>query len=276
MRILRFILFILFFSSPAFALTIPEKPAGYVNDYASLLSAPTKTQLESILENFEKETSNQVVVVIFPSLEGESLEDFSIRLAEKWKIGGEKNDNGVILLVFRDDRAVRIETGYGLEGALPDAISKRIIENEIVPAFRQGNFDAGVSKAVQAILLATKGEYKGTASPKEDPMQKHAPQIFFMVFFFFLLPIACYFILTIFLFSLFGLPGVFAGVVLSVFLEMIRRLFLSPLVGSTISRHGRHGGFWGGSGFGGGGGFGGGFGGGGGGSFGGGGASGRW
>ncbi len=162
------VLFLLFltasFPSFLFALDVPERPEGYVSDYAKMVSPSAEADLEKTLEQFETETTNQVVVVTFPSLEGENLEDFSILLAEKWKIGQEGRDNGVILAVFKNDRKVRIEVGYGLEGTLPDATAKLIIENEIVPRFRAGQFDEGVRQGVTAILAATRGEYRAEAS----------------------------------------------------------------------------------------------------------------
>ena len=148
------------------ALTIPERPDGYVTDRAQILSDSVHEQLESRLQAFERETSNQIVVAAFPSLEGESLEDFSIHLAEKWKIGQKDKDNGVILLIFKNDRKVRIEVGYGLEGSLPDAICQHIIQQEIVPQFRQAHYDEGISKAIDALMAATQGEYRGKG---EDP-----------------------------------------------------------------------------------------------------------
>jgi len=147
---------------PLLALDVPKRPQGYVSDYAGLLSSGARLQLEEKLRQFEEETTNQVVVAIFPSLEGGSLEDFSIRLAEAWKVGQKEKDNGVILLIFKEDRALRIEVGYGLEGALPDATSKLIIENEIIPQFREENFAEGVERGVQAIIEATQGEYRAT------------------------------------------------------------------------------------------------------------------
>ena len=256
---------------PASALTIPEKPRSYVNDYAGLLSETARQKLEGVLGAFEQETSNQIVVAVFPSLEGEVLEDLSIRIADKWKVGTKKNDNGILLLVFRDDHAVRIEVGYGLEGALPDALAGQIIRNEIVPSFRQGDYDGGILNAVNAIVRATRGEYKAAASA-EDPMEKYAPWIFFGIFFYILLPIACYGLVLAACIAGLGFPGVFLGIVLVILLAFLRKMMFSSYWGNTFS--GRGGGFGGGSL--GGSSFGGGFGGGGGGSFGGGGASGRW
>ncbi len=143
----------------AFSLQIPEKPKGRVSDYAGLLTSDQIAQLDSQLQGYEEETTNQIAVAIFKSLEGESLEDFSIRLAERWKIGTRK-DNGVILLIFLDDRKLRIEVGYGLEGALTDAISSSIIRNDIAPRFRQGDYYGGIESGIQKIIEATRGEYK--------------------------------------------------------------------------------------------------------------------
>ena len=261
----------LLLASNAFALNIPEKPAGYVNDYATLLTDATRQKLEGLLGQFEKETSNQVVVAIFPSLEGEVLEDFSIRLAEQWKIGTKEHDNGVLLLIFKNDRKVRLEVGYGLEGALPDATARMIIQHEIMPLFRSGDFNGGVLNAANAIIRATKGEYKAPSSVTDDPMKKHAPSIFMAMIFYLLFPLLLYVLIIGFLSSTMGLPGFALGLGIVLLLFWLRKLFLSPL-GGTFSR----GGYWAPGGFGGGFSSGGGFSGGGGGSFGGGGASGGW
>lgn len=160
-----FLIFFLAAIAPVslYALDVPPRPADYVNDYAGMISGEKKSQLNQFLRQFETETSNQIVVAAFQSLENESLEDFSIRLAETWKIGQKGKDNGVILLIFKDDRKVRIEVGYGLEGALPDALAGQIIQNVIAPAFRDGRYDEGISNAVTAIAKAVQGEYE--ASP---------------------------------------------------------------------------------------------------------------
>lgn len=146
------------------ALSIPKRPLGYVHDTAALISPSTESSLAAQLQQFENETSNQLVVATFPSLEGEVLEDFSMRVAETWKVGQKDKDNGVLLLIFKKDRAVRIEVGYGLEGALTDATAKLIIENEILVPFKNGRFDQGVQNGVNAIIAATKNEY--TVPPK--------------------------------------------------------------------------------------------------------------
>lgn len=261
---------------PARALEVPAKPEGYISDYARLLSESARQNLERILADFERATSNQVAVAIFQSLEGESLEDISIRLAEAWKIGSKKNDNGVILLIFKEDRQVRIEVGYGLEGALPDAVAGQIIRREIAPAFREGRYEEGVAAGVNAILRAVRGEYQAEPAAPQDRIQEIAPYLFFILAAFFLAPLLSYLLAFAGSVVLFGAPaGFLAGALAVVILAALRKVFASSYFGETLS--GRPGGFWGGGGFSGGRfGGGGGFSGGGGGGFGGGGASGRW
>jgi len=131
------------FCLPAFGLGVPERPEGRVTDRTGTLNRDQIHALEKKLTAFEKETTNQIAVLLIPSLEGDSLEDYSIRLAEKWKIGQQGRNNGVILLIVKNDRKLRIEVGYGLEGALPDALAGTIIRNEISPRFREGQFYQG-------------------------------------------------------------------------------------------------------------------------------------
>ena len=131
---------------------------GRINDYAALLPSDRAQALESRLAAFEKETGHQVAVLTVPSLEGDALEDFSIRVAEAWKIGKKGFDNGAILLIAQKDRKLRIEVGYGLEGVLPDAIANRIVQEVIVPRFREGDFSGGIEAGLNAILQVIKGE----------------------------------------------------------------------------------------------------------------------
>ncbi len=275
LKTIVFLLFLnLFLSSPTYAFSIPEKPQSYVNDYANLLSADARGKIEEALAQFEKETSNQVVVALFRSLEGESLEDVSIRLAEKWRIGTKEHSNGVILLIFNEDRQMRIEVGYGLEGALPDAVCDLIIRHEIVPAFRKGDFDTGVLNGIRAILEATQGEYRTSGPDAEDKIEKASPMIFLALVLYLLIPIVCYVLVIGFLTFLGGSAGFVAGLLIVFVLVVLKAFLTSTFFGQTISR--KRGTFWGPGGFSGGGFSGGGFGGGGGGGFGGGGASGRW
>jgi uncharacterized protein len=141
----------------ALALDVPPLQ-GRINDYAGLLPADRARALEDRLARFEAETGHQIAVLTIPSLKGDSLEDFSIRVAEAWKIGKKGFDNGAILLIARDDRKLRIEVGYGLEGVMPDAIASRIIREVITPRFRSGDYADGIEAGIDAILKVTKGE----------------------------------------------------------------------------------------------------------------------
>jgi uncharacterized protein len=153
-------------ASSSFALEVPPGPEGRVTDLTRTLTRDEIERLDRKLAAFERETTNQIAVLLIPSLEGDSLEDYSIRLGEKWKIGQKGRSNGVILLIVKNDRKVRLEVGYGLEGALPDALAGTIIRNEIGPRFRDGHFYQGIDAAINAVMAATKGEYK--PSPKRE------------------------------------------------------------------------------------------------------------
>lgn len=147
----------------AMAAEVPAKPTRYFNDYASLIDPGTAQQLNRRLEDFERQTSNQILVVIYKSLPADAtIEDFTQDAFRAWKVGQQGRNNGAVLFVFVNDRKMRIQTGYGLEGALPDAICKRIISDEMAPRFKAGDFSGGVTAAVNAMIAATRGEYKGT------------------------------------------------------------------------------------------------------------------
>ena len=167
----------------AFALEVPPPPDTYVTDKANILAPETEARLELILAQFEASTSNQIVIATFPSLEGESLEDFSIRVAERWKVGQKDKDNGVVVLIFRDDRQIRIEVGYGLEGALPDALAGQIIQTKMIPYFKEGKFDQGVLLGTQAILQATQGEFKGNGTTQGAGTSQETEGIVILVLF---------------------------------------------------------------------------------------------
>jgi uncharacterized protein len=144
-----------------FAQTLPPAPAQHVADRAGILSARTVAELNTQLAAFEQQSSSQVVVWTERTRPAnEVLEDYVNRVFQAWKIGQRGKDNGVLLAVFTQDRALRIEVGYGLEGALPDALAGRIIANEITPRFKQGDFEGGIRAGVKAILAATQGEYQ--------------------------------------------------------------------------------------------------------------------
>lgn len=149
----------------AFAYVNPGNPTGFVNDFANVLSAGERSALEQTLQQNKQETGNEIAVVTVPNLGGDTVENFAEKLFQEWGIGEEGKDNGALLLVAIEDRAVRIEVGYGLEGALTDSIAGRIIRNDMTPQFREGNYYEGIAKAVEQMVAVTKGE--GYAPPTD-------------------------------------------------------------------------------------------------------------
>jgi uncharacterized protein len=150
---------------PAHAFDVPAKPAARVNDYARVLDPGAKAAIEERLAAFERESSTQVVVAIIPSLDGQSLEDLAARTLERWGLGQKGKNNGVLLLIAMSDHQERIEVGYGLEDRLTDALSRRILEDRLVPSFRAGNYGAGVLATCEGIIQATSGAY--VAAPRK-------------------------------------------------------------------------------------------------------------
>jgi uncharacterized protein len=140
---------------------LPAKPVPpqLVNDLAHVMTPEEVHQLEIKLEDYDKTTSSQVTIVTLESIGVYAPAEYGTALFKKWKIGSEKKNNGVLVLAAIKDHKINITVGYGLEGALPDALSGRIIRNEIAPEFKQGNYFAGFSKGADAIIAATKGEY---------------------------------------------------------------------------------------------------------------------
>ena len=169
---------------------IPPKPNRYVNDYAGVLSNDTEQRLNTQLEELEKSDSTQIVVAIFQTMQSDSsIEDYTVRVAESWGVGGSTNDNGAVLFIFVQDRKLYIQVGYGLEGTIPDATAKSIIDSQITPHFRNNNYDAGVSAGVAALIQAARGEYTGTGSTvaqrgSRQGRQSFVPFLIFLAIFF--------------------------------------------------------------------------------------------
>jgi len=286
MKNMIFLLGFLFLATFCQAAEVPPL-RGHVNDYARLLSPAALQKLEGELAGFEQSDSTQIVVLTIPSLEGQVLEQYSIRVVEQWKIGQQGKDNGALLLIVKDDHKIRIESGRGLEGKLTDLVSGRIIRNEISPAFKRGDFDGGVGAGVSAMMATVRGEY--AAQPRDIRQGKRGanPIFTFLVF----VLVAAVFLggISRLLGGVAGAVGVpvaaflsFSGLPLLVLALLAVAGFLLGLFLAFLFGSGGRGGFGGGPFIGG---FGGGFGGGssggggfsgGGGSFGGGGASGDW
>jgi uncharacterized protein len=160
--------------------TLPPPPTAYFNDYAGLVSAADAARLDAKLRQFAEQTSTQVLVVVFPSLPSPSLEDFTVRAAESWRVGRKDWDNGAVLFVFVNDRKMRVETGYGLEGALPDQLAGRILDEQVRPRFRAGDWVGGLEAGIDGILAATRGEY--TAPPKKAQAVPIVPVLIIVLF----------------------------------------------------------------------------------------------
>ena len=274
-------------ASAMVAAQVPVPPlTGHVTDLTGTLTAEQKTALEQTLTAFEARKGSQLAVLMLASTAPEEIEQYALRVAEKWKLGRKKVDDGAILVVAKDDRAVRIEVGYGLEGALTDLTSKRIISEIILPRFKQQDFNGGITAGVDQVIRVVDGEpLPAPNNTPGDPLgrgvgsvQQYAPLLF-------ILALAVGGVLRA---TLGKFPGslVTGGVVAviawfvvgAVSLALgagVLALFITLLGGGMGGRglggFGGLGGHYGGGGRGGGGGFGGG-----GGGFGGGGASGRW
>lgn len=144
----------------AFAQDFPEKPNTLVNDYANALSADQKQQLETKLVTFNDSSSTQIAIAILKSVGDYDINEYAVELGRKWGVGQSGKNNGIMIVVAVGDRKISIQTGYGLEGALPDIYAKRIIDNDIKPNFKAGNYYAGLDEATTSIIKYTRGEYK--------------------------------------------------------------------------------------------------------------------
>lgn len=168
--------------SPVFSQGFPQH-VGYVNDFAEMLSSEFRQSLEEDLVQFEIETSAEIAVVTIDSLEGGSIEDYAVRLFEDWKIGKKGQDNGVLVLVAKEDRKMRIEVGYGLEPVITDGRAGRIIREQIRDAFRQEDYDGGIKQAVEQIKdYIRSGEPPSDVEETRDNLFSFIP--FFVIIFF--------------------------------------------------------------------------------------------
>ncbi|MDD4290101.1 MAG: TPM domain-containing protein [Patescibacteria group bacterium] len=285
---------VLLISNKTYAYKNPGTPTGFINDYTNTLTANQKQSLEQKLSDFEKQTTNEISVVIIKNLDGDTIENFSLKLFEDWKIGKKGDDNGILILISIEDRKMRIETGYGMEEYLTDAQSFWIIDKTMKPEFRNNNYYNGIDKAVDQIISAT----QGMALPSHKTQEKTSPKItentvfFFITVFVFLLNVFAKLLGKTKSFWLGGviggilgaiigliIGGLLIGIIITIILTILGLLF-DYIVSKNGGKSGTGGGFWflggGRSGGGFGSGFGSGFGGFGGGRSGGGGASGGW
>jgi len=165
---------------------IPPKPDRYFNDYASVVSQSAALRFNEELAQFERKTSDQVVVAIFPKMQSESdIADYTQRVAQAWGVGQKDRRNGVVLFVFVQDRKMFIQVGYGLEGALPDITAFDITEYRIKPRFRSGDYEGGIAAGIDSIFKAIRGEYKGSGKTVAEQQRRGggAPSFLFFIIF---------------------------------------------------------------------------------------------
>ena len=164
------------------AITFPQPNNSHIVDEAGLFSASQKVSLEGTLSAHERATTNQIVVVTLTSLQGYDIADYGYQLGRAWGIGTKEHNNGVLLIIAPNERKVRIEVGYGLEGSLPDAVASSIIQNTILPAFKAKNYFEGATNGVNAIINAVKGEYKASPKTKKSSSTSFIVPILFVLF----------------------------------------------------------------------------------------------
>lgn len=180
--------------SPASVCAAPELPTlrGRVNDLAQLLPRERAAALDARLAEHERKTGQQLVLLTLPSLEGQDIEQLGIEVAEKWKLGGAKRDDGLIVLVARDEKRIRIEVGYGLEGVIPDAIASRVIREVMGPAFRRGDYAGGIEAGFAALIERAGGDAAGPQprAPERRPARARSSVGLLLGLLFFVLAMA--------------------------------------------------------------------------------------
>jgi len=168
-------------SGVAHAFSIPAHD-GFLTDYTDVLSSNEKQQLETLLSAYRTETSNEIAILLVDTLDGEAIADVAVEIGREWGLGRADVNNGILILAAIDDREIFIATGYGLEGAMPDLLASQIIENEITPHFRNGDYFAGLQAGVSALEAAIGGEYEPTEQITSSSMEIF--QILFWIAFF--------------------------------------------------------------------------------------------
>jgi len=164
------------------ALEVPPL-AGRVNDGATLLRAEQREALEQKLAAYERGAGHQFALLTIPTLDGDAIEDFSLRVVEKWQLGRADADDGLLMLIVPGDRRMRIEVGYGLEGAIPDALAGRIIRNVLAPAFRSEQYFAGIDRAFDLLIKAAGGQAVDVPAAKPRPSSSSSSGEFLLVLF---------------------------------------------------------------------------------------------
>ncbi|MEP7266671.1 MAG: TPM domain-containing protein [Saprospiraceae bacterium] len=162
-------------------LTQKPDPSKLVNDYTGTLSLDQQQSLENKLVAFDNASSTQIAIIIIPSLNGNEINAYSVNLGRAWGVGGKEFNNGVVLLIAKDDHKLNIATGYGVEGALPDITAKRIIDEAIVPHFKNDDYYNGLDEGTNAIIQAVKGEYTAPENYNDNSSGAMGWIIFFII-----------------------------------------------------------------------------------------------
>lgn len=171
---------LLLFAAGAAAQDVAVPPLTQrVTDLTATLSAPQQAAMEARLAQFEQQKGSQIAVLLVPTTQPETIEQYAMRVAEQWRLGREKVDDGLLLLVAKEDRSVRIEVGYGLEGVIPDAVARRVIDEYMTPAFRQGDFDGGLNAAIDRLTGLIEGEPLPPPKARNGQLDNMLPLLLF-------------------------------------------------------------------------------------------------
>lgn len=269
LRRIIFLTFMVLMPLTALALDVPQL-TGRINDYARVLSPGATTMLEQKLAAFEQQQSNQVVLLTVPSLQGDDINQFAIRVADQWKIGQKGKDNGVIIVLAQAEHKIRIEVGMGLQGVLPDITAGRIIRDVMRPYLRSGDYDRAIDAGIEAVMAATKGEFQATPGERKQRSNRGVASSFLTYLLFTGVAAAALGSVARPLGGVAGALGLplaaaltFPGLAMNYLLILggvglvggFLVGLLANLGGGGGSGHGGGGGYWGGGGFGGGGGF---------------------
>jgi uncharacterized protein len=193
------------------------KLEGYVNDYARMISPSVRSRIEKDLRAFEESDSTQIVILTIPSLEGEDIREFGIKVTEVWKIGHRGKDNGVLFIVSKQERKIGIEVGRGLEGKLTDLMTGRIIDQAIKPKFKQGDFDGGFVTGVSALIAGVRGEFAAEKRPIQRKEKGFPPFLTFLVF------------LGVFTLILGSISRILGGIIAAIGLPVFVHLAIVPI-----------------------------------------------
>lgn len=181
-----FLTFIIFLPGLVSAQNLPSEPVGHVNDFAKMLTSGERQQLEQKLRNYRDTTTTVISVATLDNLGGISIEEAATTLFNEWKMWEDNKDNGVLILISREERKMRIEVGYGLEGAIPDVMAGRIIREILTPSFKKSDYYGGLDRATSALIQLASGEFQGQLADNQSSEDSNtADFIIFLLFLFF-------------------------------------------------------------------------------------------